>query len=172
MQQKIAVGIILAFIVFSAVVFVLYQQQEAQPPPEDNLDEIFKSSQSFVEEDLVPVERGSILLECGTQESEGKRDLCWLFEATAEVNAAKCMNIVERPARIDCLRTVAVDTEGSIVEKLGVCDQYLSDDEPQRFMCHSTVAKEFLEYSICEAMPEQPNNYKAHCISIVDGEFS
>jgi len=171
MQQKIIIGAILAFIVFSAIVFVLYQQQEAEPVQANGLDEIYEHSQSFDEEDLVPVEQGSILSECGSQETQYKRDLCWLFEATEEVNGEKCLNIEERPVRIDCVRTVAVDTEGENQEKLAVCNQYFSDDEPQRFMCHSTIAKEFLDYSICDAMPIQPNNYKEHCVSVVSGEF-
>ncbi len=168
MQQKILFGIVLAFIAISAIVFVLYQQQESQPLVQDyepDFDQL-----AFVEEDLVPVEPGSILLQCGLQETQYKRDLCWLFEATAEVNAEKCTNIAERPVRIDCIRTVAVDTGGETAEKLAVCNAYLSDDEPQLYMCHSTVARDLLDYSICEAMPEKPNDYKAHCIWIVDSE--
>lgn len=209
MDWRIVAGAVAAFVVFSVLVFFLYQQQEAQPV-EQEYEPSFGDT-PFNEEELFAPEPGSVLGECGSQETDYKRDLCWLFLAGDNLDAGQCMNISERPVRIDCIRAVAVDfespetTEGLAAcdallevsegeeelaadnlgkfygcldaiwprmrsEKLAVCDAYLSDDEPQLYMCYSEVASEFLDYGICDQMPAQPTNYAEHCTWIVDSE--
>ena len=199
MLQRIAIGAIVAFIAVSAIVFVLYQQQESQPLVQDH-DPVLLDFP--VDEQPIAPEQGSILLQCGTQETQYKRDLCWMFEASDGLDASKCLKIVERPVRIDCIRVVAKlfespETSQQIAaceesfseeipslfkclevlepqiraEKLSVCDSFLSDDVPQLYMCRSEVAKELFDKSICDAMPEQPTDYKAHCHWILDSEF-
>jgi hypothetical protein len=210
MQQKIIVGAIVAVVVVSGIVFLLYEQQESQP-----LEQEYESSfgdTPFDEEETIPIELGGVLDECGSQGSGYLRDLCWLFLAGEELDAGKCLNIVERPVRIDCIRGIARDFESEATtkalvdcgellspamddeglaadnlgefydcldaieptlkaDKLAICNRYLSDDEPQLYMCHSEIAVELLDYSICNAMPTSPNDYREHCTGIVDSEL-
>lgn len=164
MDRKLLIGIALGFILISAIIFVLYQQQESVVPnddfgPEDEF-EIYDDTY------YAPVEQGSILDECGTQETQYKRDLCWRFEAFDTMNPALCLNIGEYSDRIICIRAIARDTEGKGA-MLSVCDQYIKDDEAQRYRCHSEVAKELIDYGICDAMPEA---YREICLRLVDAE--
>ena len=205
MQQRIVFGVIIAVIAISIIVFVLYQAQEAQPLVQDYPLEF--EDLPPVEDYYTPVEPGSILSECGQQETEYKRDLCWLFEAGKETDASKCLNIAERPRRIDCIRAVARDFESAETkqriancearfstdtfeerkqlyacldemlpemkqEKLAICNQFLADDQQQVYMCRSEIARDFIDYDICDAMPTQPIDYKEHCHFIVDMEVA
>jgi hypothetical protein len=200
MKTKIVLGAILAFVIFSAIVFVLYQQQEAQPLEEEyepNLGEL-----PFIDEaDLKPVGAGSVLADCGTQATQYDKDFCWFFEAVEEFDADKCLNVEERPRRIDCIRAIARDFESEQTqqgfedcnasfyqdimgyldcvdrlvprmgdEKLAICDKHFSDDETQRYRCHAEIARELMDYSICEAIPPSKKNYRDNCFWIVDLE--
>jgi hypothetical protein len=211
MQSKIIVGAIVGLVVISGIVFLLYQQQESQPL-EQEYEPSFGDT-PFDEEELKPIESGGVLDECGSQGTQYLRDLCWLFLAGDELDASKCLNIVERSARIDCIRGVAKAFESEATtkeleacaqllapaqddedlaadnlgrfydcldaieptlkeDKLAICNRYLADDEPQLYMCHSEIARELLDYSICDAMPTSPNNYMEHCIWILDSEVA
>jgi len=158
-------AVVLAFIVFSTIVFVLYQQQESLVPDGDfgpaSEDEIYD------EEYYSPVVQGSILAECGTQETQYKRDMCWKFDAFDAMDPGFCLNIENYADRVICVRTIARGTQGGKGEMLAVCNDYLSDDDFQRYRCQAEVAKELLDYSICDAMPF---DYKAICVSLVDAE--
>lgn len=200
MRTKLVLGAILAFIVFSAIVFTLYQQQEAlrgEQEYEPDLGEL-----PFVEEsDITPVAQGSVLSECGSQENQYDKDFCWFFEAYEEMAPDKCLNVEERPRRIDCLRAIARDFESEETqqalddcnathtdfegyydcveglvpkmknEKLSICNAYFSDDETQKYRCHAEVARELMDYSICEDIPESTQNYyRKNCFWIVDLE--
>ncbi|MFA4855717.1 MAG: hypothetical protein WC634_03975 [archaeon] len=200
MDKRIIAGAIIALIAIAAIVFVLYQQQEAQPleqdyePTYDNL--------GYDEQALVPLEENSPLDECGTQTTSYMRDLCWLFKAGEEFDASKCLNIESRPTRIDCIRSIAAAYQSEALqakldacdalmqesmapfydcrdklepqvraEKTAICDKYLQDDKTQLYMCHSTVAVGLNDTAICDALPTQPTDFKAHCLSMVAGEY-
>ncbi len=198
MRTKIVLGAILAFIVFSAIVFALYQQQEAQPIEEEYEPDL--GELPFIDEaNLDPVEPGSVLGKCGTQATAFDRDFCWFFEALDEADPDKCLEVEERPRRIDCIRAIARDFESEQTqqgfedcnasyyedifgyldcidglvpkmgkEKLAICNEYFENDETQRYRCHAEVARELLDYSICEAIEKK--NYRDNCIWIVDLE--
>lgn len=198
MQGKtIAVGAVLAFVAFSAIVFVLYQQQQQNQPLEEDYQKEF-SDLEFVPDELAPVAGDSILHGCGALETQTEKDICLGLEATNNQNADECLLISERPARIDCLRAVAVDFESDSMkekialcneipveeytayfdciyalegqmkqEKLSVCNKYFADDETQKFMCQSEIARYLVDFTICDPMPE---NFKAHCIQMVESE--
>ena len=122
--QKIIIIAILVFIVIVAIVFVAYQIQESVPIEEEYVPEIDEFG--FTEEELIPVEEGSIFDECGTQNTSYARDLCWLYEAGDEFDASKCANIVDRPMRINCIRGVAVGFQSeSILAKIDACNELL-----------------------------------------------
>ncbi len=122
--QKIILIAILVFVVITVIVFVAYQIQESVPIEEEYVPEIDEFG--FTEEELVPVEAGSILDECGSQDTPYARDLCWLYEAGDELNASKCLNIEERPMRINCIRAIAVafQSEGTLA-KIEACNALL-----------------------------------------------
>jgi hypothetical protein len=200
MDNRIIAIAIIAFIAIAAIVFVLYQQQESRP-----LEQDYEPSTPGLGPDaagLVPVEPGSVLDACGSQETSYMRDMCWLFEAGYDFEASKCLNIGDRPARIDCIRSVAIGYQSEAVqakldacdalmqtsmdsfyncldrawpearaEKLAICNEFFPDDETQKWMCHSTVAVEMNDTEICDAMPLQPTDFKAHCLSMVAGEY-
>lgn len=164
MNRKIF-GAVLAFIIVSLIVFVLYQQQEALVPDSDfgpvSEDEIYD------EDYYAPVEQGSVLDECGSQETRYKRDLCWRFDAFEAMDPELCLNIEANADKIICIRTVAIDVGGGKRDMLAVCDKYIVGNEFQRYRCHSEVAKELIDYSICDAMPLE---YKGICVALVDSE--
>lgn len=192
------IGAVLAVVVVFGGIFVLYQTQEPETG-EDDFEVDFGPVPTVDVDYTTPVEPGSILNECGVQETQYKRDLCWRFESLDEANAEKCLNIVERPDRIICIRAIARDFESEAVkediarcdsyfsesiekgfacyepvlikmksEKLAVCNEFFDDDEVQRFRCHAEVARELLDYSICDAMQVQA--YKDNCYFILDFE--
>ena len=196
-QKTMAIGAVIAVIIVFGLVFVLYQQQESMPKEEDF--ELDLGPVPTVEVENTPVEPGSILNDCGTQENSYLADECWLFEAYSELDAEKCLNIGERPRRIDCIRAIARDFESEDLresiglcdsyfgesaekalscfenilpkmrsEKLAICNKFFADDEPQKFRCHAEVARELLDYSICDDMQKQ--NYRDNCYFIVDFE--
>jgi len=208
--QKIIIIAVLVFIVIAAIVFVAYQIQESAPIEEEYVPEIDEFG--FTEEELTPVEEGSILDDCGTQDTSYARDFCWLYEAGDELDASKCANIVERPIRINCIRGIAVAFQSEEMfaktdacnlllldigsenefdafkiekfykclellespiraEKTAICDEFFTDDETQRYMCHATIAVELNDTVICDALPTQPTDFKQHCLSMVAGEF-
>jgi len=208
--QKIIIIAVLVFIIITAIVFVAYQIQESAPLEEEYVPEIDEFG--FTEEELIPVEEGSILDDCGTQDTAYVRNLCWLYEAGDELDASKCANITDRPMRINCIRGIAVafQTEETIAkidacnlllldiesenefdvfkiekfyecfeplepqiraEKTAICDEFFTDDETQRYMCHATIAVELGDTVICDALPTQPTDFKQHCLSMVAGEF-
>ncbi len=196
MGSKILVGAVLGFILISVAVYVLYQQQEAQPQEQDYETEF--SDLPPPEDDYVAPQPGSILQECGQQETQHSRDMCWLYEAADELDASKCLNIESRPTRISCIRGLAVGYESDATyekemacgeryaddlgqffdcidaliptlrqEKLSICDQFLADDQTQMYLCKTDVAKELVDYSICETMP---TNFKESCMHVVSTE--
>ncbi len=208
--QKIIIIAVLVFIVIAAIVFVAYQFQESVPIEEEYVPDIDEFG--FTEDELVSVEEGSILDDCGTQDTLYARDLCWLYEAGDELDASKCANIEDRPMRINCIRGIAVafQTEETIAkmvvcnellldiesenelddfkiqkfyecyeplesqiraEKTAICDEFFTDDEVQRYMCHATIAVELEDTAICDTLPIQPTDFKQHCLSMVVGEF-
>ena len=164
MDRKIVIGAILAFVVISVIVFVMYQQQEDYVQEEDfgPEEEADIHDGTYYE----PVEQGSILDECGSQETQYKRDMCWKFEAFDYLDPERCLNIEENSDKIICLRTIARDTEGKGA-MLAVCNQYLADDAFQKYRCHSEVAKELIDYTICDAMPLE---HQGICFNLVDAE--
>ena len=197
MQGKtIAIGAVLAFVAFSAIVFVLYQQQQSQPLEQDYEKEF--SDLGFVEEELTPVAGGSILQGCGALQTQAEKDICLALEAGNEQNAEKCLLISEKPAQIDCIRAVAVDFESDSTkeemalcdeipvedyaayldcanpllpqmtqEKLSVCNKYFAENETQKYLCHSTIARNLGDFAICDPMPE---NFKQGCTTMVQSE--
>lgn len=200
MKTKIVLGAILAFIIFSAIVLVLYQQQESQPVEEGYEPDL--GELPFIDEsELQPVEPGSVLGTCGTQATQYDRDFCWFFEAVEEFDAEKCLNVEERPRRIDCIRAIARDFESEETEqalkdcnssyykdimgylgcveglapqmreeKLAICNKYFAEDETQKYRCHAEVARELLDYTPCENIPLSKKNYRDNCFWIVDLE--
>ena len=128
--QKIIIIAVLVFIVIAAIVFVAYQIQESALVEEEYVPEIDEFG--FTEEELVPVEEGSILDDCGTQDTPYARDLCWLYEAGDELDASKCANITDKPMRINCIRGIAVvfQTEETIA-KIDACNLLLLDIESE-----------------------------------------
>jgi len=197
MEQKTAIGVLIAIIVVCGIIFVLYQQQESQPLEEEYEPDF--GPVPGVEIDYAAPVPGSILDECGTQETQYKRDLCWRFEAYDEMNAEKCLNIEENSDRVICIRAIARDFQSEPVlekeavcdsyftessakafscyeallpeirsEKLAICNQYFKDGEMQLYRCHAEVARELLDYSVCDAIPKQA--YKDNCYFIIDFE--
>lgn len=198
MQKKnLAIGIALAFVAFSAIAFVLYQQQQNQPLEQDYKKEF--SDIDFTEGELSPVSEDSILHGCGALQTLAEKDLCLALESTSEQNADKCTLISERPARIDCIRAVAVDYESDSIkeklayceeisvmeynsfvecmdalqsqmlqEKLAICNKYFSNDTTQKYMCQSVIARNLGNISVCDPMLEP---YKQHCINMVQSEL-
>ncbi len=168
MDQKIIVGAVLAVIAISAIIFVLYQQQEQQDPfqeyepPFDDL--------GVAEGNFNPTGPEQTLDECGTQDNQYDRDFCWKFEAFAELNASKCLNIEENSEKIICIRAIARDIGITVEDKVAICDAFLSNDEPQRYLCYTEVAREMVDYGVCESMPSAPNDYRQTCIEAVDLE--
>jgi len=196
MEQKYVLAAVLILIVAAGAIFVLYQQQEDQPQVQDYPYEFEDLPPD--ETDYVTPEPGSILQGCGSQETQYGKDMCWLFEASEELNAEKCKNIAEEPTKIDCIRGVAIDYMSNssrskalqceesysdnltqlfhcldsmlpvlTVEKLGICNQFLLGNETQLYLCKTGVAKELVDYTICETMP---TNFKENCIHQVSTE--
>jgi len=197
MQGKtIAIGAVLAFVAFSAIVFALYQQQQSQPLEQDYAKEF--SDLEFVEEELTPVAADSIMQGCGSLETQAEKDICLALEASNSQNPDECLLISEKPAQIDCIRAVAVDFESDSTkekiaecenipvedytafadcmdalqgqmkqEKLSVCNKYFAENETQKFLCHSTIARNLGDFAICDPMPE---NFKQGCIRMVQSE--
>ena len=80
----------------------------------------------------MPVEEGSILDSCGSQDTQYARDLCWLYEAGDELDASKCVNIEDRPMRINCIRSIAVAFQSeSTSAKIVECNDLLLDIESE-----------------------------------------
>ncbi len=139
-SQKIIIIAVLVFIALAAIVFVLYQAQEAAPAEIEYVPSI--NEFGFTGEELITVEEGSILDECGTQDTQYVRDLCWLYEAGDELDASNCMNIEERLMRINCIRAVAsvFQTEETFA-KIELCNEILLDIESENELDPFKVTK-------------------------------
>jgi hypothetical protein len=136
MEQKNIIYGILGVIVLCGIVFILYQQQESQPPQDFELEEEDLEESWYYDADPTPVEQGSILQECGQQETSYKRDLCWRFEAFDSQDPEKCLNIESEPDRITCLRTLARDFIAPDVQaKLDECDETYYNDNAGYYAC-------------------------------------
>jgi len=200
MDQKLAVGLVIAFVAISAIVFVLYQQQEGGPKEidyEPDFDEL-----DLLQESDVPVGQDSILEECGSQETQYKRDLCWQFEAFNSQDAGKCINIEASVEEGNCIRAVAknfLSEQNRLAiescqasfpsefekfyecldriypsvkqDKLGICNSRFSGQPIWLYRCHMDVASELLDQDICTAIPAQYQNYRQMCFNAVESEF-
>jgi hypothetical protein len=200
MDKRIIAVAIIALIAIAAIVFVLYQQQEAQPleqdyapdynnlgydtqdlvPLEENsiLDEcgtqttsymrdlcwLFEAGDEFDASKCLNIESRPAKIDCireiaATYQSmalQAKLDACDVLKQESMARFYVCIENLEPLVR---------------AEKTAICDKYLADDTTQRYMCHSTVAVELNDTAICDALPTQPTDFKAHCLSMVAGEY-
>ncbi len=174
MEQKNIVYGVLAVAVACGLVFVLYQQQEAQPAEDYELGEEDLEESWYVDADPAPVEEGSILQPCGQQETSYKRDLCWRFEAFDYQDPERCLNIEYGPDRIICIRSIARDFVSlDIQEKLGECEETYSDDNPGYYACISPYDAQFKndKLAICNEYFSENISQKYRCHAEVAREL-
>lgn len=200
MDKRIIAVAIIAVIAIAAIIFVLYQQQEAQPLEQDyepNYDDLGYEEQDLVplEENSLLEECGTQttsymrdmcwLFEAGYEFDASKclniesrptridciREIAATYQSEAlQAKLDACDSLMQESMApfYDCLGKLESQVRA---EKTAICDKYLQDDKTQLYMCHSTVAEELNDAAICDALPTQPTDFKAHCLSMAAGEF-
>ena len=161
MDQKLIFGVVIAFIVIGIVSFALYQQQQSQP-----IEEEYEPDFGFsptVEEGMASTGSGDEPWgDCSSLSTQGSRDLCWSFLAGDEQNVRLCDNIVEVSRKVICIEAVAI-----VLLDESICEQEWPDNLDRRYRCVRNVARENLDYSLCDSMPQI---YKDKCIVALEAE--
>lgn len=162
MQQKLLLGAVIAFIAIGVITFALYQQQEAQP-----LEEEYKPD--FGE--IPTVEQGTGLTtgqapvhgNCPNIVDSYYQDLCWKWQALAELDLSLCHNIGELAPRVDCIEGIAREQADTTI-----CEQEFPDNDDLLYHCIREIARDEADYSLCDPIPQV---YKERCIRAVDEEM-
>jgi len=151
------IAIAVVFIAAGLAFYLVYMQQQSQPieqEPELDLGDIPTVEEGVGSGALAP-NAGT----CPNQATQYDKDLCWLWQAADEKDFVLCDNIQEKPLRINCIEGIARDT---VNDK--ICGQKFSDNEILLYDCITQVARENLDYSLCDKMPEF---YKEKCTDIL-----
>jgi len=154
------IAIAVVFIAAGLAFYLVYMQQQAQPveqEPELDLGEIPTVEEGVGSGALAP-NAGT----CPNQATQYDKDLCWLWQATDERNADLCDNIQARVVISNCVDGIArtlADTE--------ICGRKFPNDDYLRYHCIIQVARENLDYSLCDQMPP---GYKTMCVTNLEME--
>lgn len=200
MDKRIIAAAIIALIAIAAIVFALYRQQEAQPPEQDykqDYNDLGYEEQGLVplEENSLLEECGTQTTGymrdlCWLFKAGDGLDASKCLNIESRPTRIDCIRSIasnyqseELQAKIDACDSLLQESMAPFYicienleprvrsEKTAICDKYLADDATQRYLCHSTVAVELNDTAICDALPTQPTDFKAHCLSMVAGEY-
>ncbi len=161
MDQRILLGGAIVFIAIVVLSFYLYQQQLSQPV-EEEFEPDFGAIATVEEGTGTPGIEAPTYGNCPNIESQYDRDLCWSWQAGEEKNVRLCDNIQGESRKVICIEVVAIellDTQ--------ICSQEFPDNKDRLYSCITGIAREELDYSLCEAMPPP---YKGRCLYALEEE--